>query len=109
MTVMVVCLSEPLRPKQGVGEIDHEPDGHERRERVVEDHGRFSSEPVARDRVTDRQRKKAEPNDQHDEVKHGNSPLRNESPLEEAPRNTHKSWEYVRLVRSRRGRSGTSR
>src|SRR5476649_595672 len=39
MTVMMVRLSEPLGPKQSVGEVEQQPCGHEGGERIIEDHG----------------------------------------------------------------------
>jgi hypothetical protein len=39
--MVMTRLSEPLRPEQGVGEVDRQPDGNEGGERIVEDHGRF--------------------------------------------------------------------
>jgi hypothetical protein len=70
MTVMTVTLSEPLGLEQCVDEVDHQPHGHEAGERIVEHHGKASSEPIAGDGVADRQREEAEPDGQHDEVKH---------------------------------------
>ena len=64
-------LSEILGPQQGVDEIDHEPHGHERGERIVEDHGGPPSEPVARQHVADRQREEDEGDGKHDDVHHG--------------------------------------
>ena len=70
MTVMVATLSEPLGPEQCVDEVDHQPHGHEAGERIVEDHGQASSEPIAGDGVADRQREEDERDGEHDDVQH---------------------------------------
>ena len=71
MAVMVVIPSELLGPEQGVGEIDEEAHGHERRERIVESHSRLL-EPVAGIDVANRQREEDDADGDHDDVHHGN-------------------------------------
>ena len=66
--------SELLGTQQRVDEVDHEPHSDEGGERVVEDHGALPLELVASVGVADRQREKAEPDGQHDQVKHLNAP-----------------------------------
>jgi hypothetical protein len=73
MTVMDVIPSEPLRLDQSVGQVDEQPEGDEGGERIIEGHG-GSSKPVAGVHVADRQRKKDEPDRQHDDVHHKNAP-----------------------------------
>src|SRR5262249_46641317 len=74
MTLMVATLSEPLGPEQRVDEIDHQPHGHEAGERIVEDHGEASSEPIAGDGEADRQREEDERDGEHDDVQHVDAP-----------------------------------
>src|SRR5262245_34128690 len=99
MAVMVVRLSESLRPQQSVGEVDHEPCGHEGGERIVEGHGesprerrsvpgpgpegpadrrgkrrQIASEPVAGDGVAHREGEEAKANDEHDGIQHLHAP-----------------------------------
>jgi len=74
MTVMAAALSETLGPEQRVDEVEHEPRGHEAGERIVEDHGQASSEPIAGDRVADRQREEDDGGGHQDDVQHVNSP-----------------------------------
>ena len=71
MTVMDVIPSEPLGLEQSVGQVDKQAQGDEGGERIVEGHGGFLSKPVADVDVADRQRKKDEPDRQHDDVHHG--------------------------------------
>jgi hypothetical protein len=74
MTVMVATLSEPLGPEQRVDEVDHQPRGHEAGERIIEDHGKASSKPIAGDGVADRQREEDERDGEHDDVQHVDAP-----------------------------------
>ena len=76
MTVMVATLSEPLGPEQRVDEVDHQPHGHEAGERIVEDHGQASSEPIAGDDVADRQREEADGGGHQNDVQHVDAPKR---------------------------------
>ena len=71
---MVATLSEPLGLEQRVDEIDHQPHGHEAGERIVEDHGKASSKPIAGDGVADRQREEDERDGEHDDVQHMDAP-----------------------------------
>jgi hypothetical protein len=71
MAVMVVVPSELLGPEQGVGEIDEQTHGHERRERIVEGHRRLL-EPVTGIDVANRQREEDDADGDHDDVHHGN-------------------------------------
>ena len=74
MNVMVVRLSEPLRPQQSVGEVEQQPRSHEGGERIVEDHGALPSEPIAGIGVAHRQREEAEPDGEHYDVQHLHAP-----------------------------------
>jgi len=74
MTVMVATLSEPLVPEQRVDQVDHQPHGHEAGERIVEDHGRASSEPIASDGVANGQCEEDEGDGEHDDVQHVDAP-----------------------------------
>ena len=67
----MMCASEPLRPQQSVGEVEQEPCGHERRERIVEIHRKPPLEPVAGVGVAHRHHEQAEAEGQHDEIQHG--------------------------------------
>src|SRR5262249_29683351 len=67
-------LSEPLGPEQRVDEIDHEPDRHEAGERIIEDHGKDSSEPIAGDGVADGQREEADGSGHQNDVQHVDAP-----------------------------------
>ena len=95
---MVVVPSELLGPEQGVGEVDEQARGHERRERIVEGHCRSpiervvsvhvpekwipvfrqghaptkNLEPVAGIDVANRQREEDDADGNHDDVHHGN-------------------------------------
>ena len=71
MTVMDVIPSEPLGLEQSVGQVDEQPEVTSAGERIVEGHGGSLSQPVAGVDVADRQRKKDEPDRQHDDVHHG--------------------------------------
>ena len=71
MTVMDVIPSEPLGLEQSVGQVDEQPESDQGGERIVEGHGGSPSKPVAGVGVADRQRKKDEPDRQHDDVHHG--------------------------------------
>jgi hypothetical protein len=74
MTVMDVIPSEPLGLEQSVGQVDKQAQSDEGGERIVEGHGGSLSKPVAGVDVADRQRKKDEPDRQHDDVHHWNAP-----------------------------------
>ena len=74
MTVMDVIPSEPLGLDQSVGQVDEQPDGDEGGKRIIEVHDGSLSKPVAGVDVADRQRKKDEPDRQHDDVHHWNAP-----------------------------------
>jgi hypothetical protein len=67
---MMISLSEPLGPQQGVGEIDEDAEGHEAGERIVEDHFSSPLQPVTEEGVGDRERKKTDDGSQQYEVQH---------------------------------------
>ena len=71
---MVATLSEPLGLEQRVDEVNHQPRGHEAGKRIIEDHGKASSEPIAGDGVADRQREEDEGDSEHDDVQHVDAP-----------------------------------
>ena len=74
MMVMVVTFSEPLGLEQRIDEVDHQPHGDEAGERIVENHGKASSESIADNRVADRQREKADGGGHQDDVQHVGAP-----------------------------------
>src|SRR5262245_20880792 len=67
---MGIFPSEPLRPEQRVREVDHQARGHEARKRIVEQHGTFSSEPVASERVADRKCEKCRCDGEQNDIQH---------------------------------------
>ena len=69
MNVMLVRLSEPLGSQQSVGEVEQQPRGHERGERVIEIHETLL-QAIAGVGVTHRHREKAKPHGQHEQVHH---------------------------------------
>jgi len=72
--MMIEPYSEPLGPQQSVGEVDQQPQGHEGGERIIEGHDQNSSKLIAGIAVADRQHEKSEPDDQHDDVHHLDTP-----------------------------------
>ena len=76
MAVMAVRLSELLGTQQRVDEVDHQPHGDEAGERIVEDHGKASSKPIAGDDVADRQREEADGGGHQNDVQHVDAPKR---------------------------------
>ena len=78
---VLACLTKPnpraghsalksLRPQQGVEQITQQAGSDDCGERIVKDHDPFSSKPVAGVGVADRERKKAEPEAQKNNVHH---------------------------------------
>ena len=64
------CLSEALGAEQRVGEVDQQPRGHEGSERIVERHD-ASLQPIAGERVADRQGEQSQAGNQQAKIKHG--------------------------------------
>ena len=59
--------------QQGVAEVDHQPEHHDSGQRIVEDQGNLL-QPVAGERVGEREREKADPGGEHEKIQHGIAP-----------------------------------
>src|SRR6516162_1830830 len=71
---MAFIPSEQFWLEQRVDQINEQPSGHQRSERVVKDHDPISSELFAGVDIRDRQREKADCERDHHDVHHGNAP-----------------------------------
>jgi hypothetical protein len=71
---MAFIPSEQFWLEQRVDQINEQPSGHQRSERVVKDHDPVSSELFAGVDIRDRQREEADCERDHHDVHHGNSP-----------------------------------
>src|SRR6266508_598038 len=75
-TSEIMARSEALGPQQRVGQVKQQAERDETGERVIEDHGLAPLEPFASIGIADACHEEAERERQHDDVQHGNVPVR---------------------------------
>jgi hypothetical protein len=75
-----MARSEAFGPQQRVGQVKQQAQRHESGKRVIEDHGSAPLQPFAGIGVANARHEEAQGEGQHENVQHGNVPVRRDRP-----------------------------